>query len=159
MQAASFFRWKPTAVVLWLFGVGFALVAILNVWLSVLAARGSIHDASIGDSQRLVRVVLRGAVVNGIIAVLCLASWYSMRRRTQASLMTGATAVSIALFITSARWMFWQIKGTNPLSWVEPVFVWPFLVYAIVYAYRESRIQNKLGTIQPHSNHHSPPAN
>jgi hypothetical protein len=142
MEASSFFRWKPTVIILWLFGVLFGLVAAANMWLVVIAARGSIHGPSTGDSQRLIRMILRGAIEDFAVAALCPASWYSMRRKTRVALMAGAAAVTVALFITSARWFFWEIRSANPLSWIEPVCVWPLMVYTIIYALRESRPQN-----------------
>ncbi len=134
-----FLRWAPTAIALWMFGLIFAFLSIANIWLAILAFQGSIHDPSIGDSKRMAQVLLRGALENGVIALLCISSWCLMRRQTRNHLLVGAGAVMFALFITSMRWMYWEIRGTNTLSWIEPVLVWPCLIYAIVYAYHESK--------------------
>jgi hypothetical protein len=140
MTAQSFFRWRPAAIALWIFGVLFGLTGALNVWLATLASAGRIHDARVGDSSRLAHLYFRGAAENVGIAVLCILGWYFMRRRTSPTLLIGALAVGLGLFITLRRWIVWQTAGTNTLPWVEPLLVWPFLAYAIVYAYRQSRL-------------------
>ncbi len=141
MTARAFFCWKPTIVILWFFGVVFALFAALNLWLLTRTDAASHLDPSYGDSRHLARILERGSIENGMIAALCILGWYFMRHRTYASLFAGALAVLTGLFVTIQRWLFWEIKGANPLSWKEPLFVWPFLVYVIVYAYRAGREQ------------------
>ena len=124
---------------LWVFGVVFVLFALVNLWLATKAAAGITEGSGIADPRRLERALLRGSFENAAIAALCVAGWYFMRRSTRSALFAGVAAVAVGLFITSCRWLYWEIRGPNPLSWAEPLLVWPFLVYVILYGYREGR--------------------
>jgi hypothetical protein len=139
MHARSFFRWTAAAVALWLFGVVFGVIAILNIWLATLARRGALRDFVTEGPSKEARVQLVSAAQNVEIAALCILGWYLMRRRTPTPLLGGAVAVAAGLFISLKRWVSWQSAGTDHWPWFEPLLVWPFLLYAIVYGYRESR--------------------
>ena len=139
MHARSFFRWTPAAVALWLFGVVFGVIGILNIWLARLAARGALPDFGTEDLSKEARIQLLGAAQNVGITALCILGWYLMRRRTPTTLLAGAVAVAAGLFISLNRWVHWQLAGTDQWPWIEPLVIWPFLLYAIVYGYRESR--------------------
>jgi hypothetical protein len=138
MRPHSLFRWTPAAIALWLSGALFAVFGVLNIWLARLSSRGALPYSGGGGTSNT-HSLLRGAAENGAIAALCILGWYFLRRRTPASLPAGTLAVTVALFITVRRWLHWQLAGTNQLPWAEPLLVWPFLLYAIVYGYRESR--------------------
>ena len=105
MNTRSFFRWVPTAIVLWVFGVIFALGAVLDMWLATQAARGSIREAMVGDSRHVARWLLRGAIENTLIAILCIFGWYLMRRRVSGALALGAIAVMAAVCIILHQWI------------------------------------------------------
>jgi hypothetical protein len=135
----SFFRWTPTAIFLWLASGFFALAGLINIWLIVLAAQGSLEDVPPGYPKPTVRSLVRGSVENAAVVLFCLMAWSWMRKHTAGSLRKAAVAVLIALLITATRWLSWQLKGTNPLNWFEPLLIWPLLVYAILFAYQESR--------------------
>src|SRR5713226_5426532 len=139
MRARSFFRWTPVAIALWLFGVVFGVLGILNIWLATLARRGALPDFGTEDPSKEGRILLRRAAQNVEIAALCILGWYLMRRRTPTTLLAGAVAVATGLLIDLNRWVFWQLAGSNLWPWLEPLLIWPFLLYAIVYGYRESR--------------------
>jgi len=123
----------------------FALMAAMNIFLAQRAADGSLdlsgpEYAARGDSHKIVVAFLRGAFENALIASLCIVSWHLMRRPVRHRLSLGASLVSAALAITSMRWLYDRVMhGAYPGYWVEPIFVWPCLLYAIIYAYRESR--------------------
>lgn len=142
MNTGSFFRWKPTSIVLWLFAILFILAALLNFWLAFKALHGPLPGSSIDDPQRASRLFLRGSAENIVIATLCIGAWLLMRRHSRVALVSGCSAVVLALAITSKRWVYWHATGDNPLPWFEPLLVWPPLAYAIAYAWRESRQKN-----------------
>jgi len=119
--------------------VVFGVIGILNIWLARLAARGGLRDFGTEDPSREARIQLLSAAQNVEIAALCILGWYLMRRRTRATLLAGAVAVAAGLFISLKRWVYWQSAGTDHWPWLEPLLIWPFLLYAIVYGYRESR--------------------
>jgi hypothetical protein len=142
MQSRSFFRWLPTAIMLWVFGVLFGLAAALNVFLASFAMSGRLHDAKYPDPQKLARFYYIGAVQDGLMAVLCLAGWHFMRRRTHSGFVIGGCVVAVALAITVQRWVHAEMLGLNPLPWLEPLAVWPFLIYPVMHAVRESKVRN-----------------
>jgi hypothetical protein len=139
MRQHFLFRWTPAAIALWLSGLFFAVFGVLDIWLANLASRGTLPHSGVGNTSKITHFMLRGAAENGAIAALCILGWYLMRRRARASLPAGTLAVTLALFITVKRWLHWQLAGTNQLPWAEPLLVWPFLLYVIVYGFRESR--------------------
>ena len=141
-QTRSFFCWMPAAIALWIIGGLFGLVGAFNIWLAHQASVGKLHDATLGDNARLARLCFQGAAANAVIAGLCILGWHFMRRRTSLALFIGSFAVTLALFITLRRWVIWQMAGINPFPWLEPLLVWPFLAYSIVYGFRQSRARS-----------------
>jgi|HubBroStandDraft_1064217.scaffolds.fasta_scaffold175891_2 hypothetical protein len=138
MRQNSLFRWIPAAISLWFCGGLFAVFGVFNFWLSELSARGALPH-SVGGGTDNPRSLLHGAVENGAVAAFCILGWYFLRRRIPGSLPGGTLAVTVALLITVGRWLHWQLVGANQLPWLEPMLVWPFFLYAIVYGYRESK--------------------
>lgn len=132
---SNFFRWMPTAIVLWTYGVISAVSAGLSGHLAILVARNSIRIEHLGDSRRVEYILLRGVVEHASIAAFCVLGWYLMRRRTPDAFLWGTAVVLFALLMTLRRWIYWQVAGANPGSWIEPLFVWPCLAYAIIYSY------------------------
>ena len=141
MKTRTFFRWMPTAIVLWIFAVVSALATVSCVWFATQATKGSIQLAMIGDSRHLTRWFLRGAIENAMIGVFCFMGWYLMRRRISGALVLGAIAVMGAVFIICFRSICWIIRGGGFEYWGDAVLELPFLVYSIIYAYRESKKQ------------------
>jgi hypothetical protein len=145
MKTRSFFCWLPTAIVLWTFAVLFAAAAGLNLMEARQAAYGYTDSfyaptlARIGDSQYAARWFLRGALANAAIATLCFLGWHLMRRRLPATLASGGIAVMIAAFIIGHRSMIYLIRGAGFVNWCDLVLELPFLLYAIIFAYRECR--------------------
>src|SRR6266852_3296317 len=130
MRARSFFRWTPAAGALWLFGVVFGVLGILNIWMATLAGRGALRDFGTEDPSREARIQLLSAAQNVEIAALCILGWYLMRRRTPTTLLAGAVAVAAGLFIDLKRWVYWQSAGTDHWPGSEPLLIWAFLLYA-----------------------------
>ena len=145
MKTQSFFRWLPTAIVLWVFAAIFAFAAIVNL----LDARQAAHGHTdlfyaptltlIGDSQHAVHWFLRGAIANSSVAALCILGWYLMRRHLSATLALGAIAVMAAAFIIGQRSLIYLFRGAGIAYWFDLVLELPFLFYAIIYAYKECR--------------------
>jgi high-affinity Fe2+/Pb2+ permease len=129
----------PTAIVLWVFGVIFAVGAVLCLLYARQAAHGSIQVALIGDLQHTVRWFIRGAIANALVAILCILGWYLMRRRLSATLALGSIAVMVAAFIICQRSLIYLFRGAGFAYWFDLVLELPFLFYAIIYAYRECR--------------------
>ena len=136
MNTRSFFRWMPTAIILWVFGVLFAFAAS---WCALQAAHGSMQVAMIGDVQQTTRWFWRGAIADASAAALCILGWYLMRRRLSATLALGGIAVIVASYIICHRSLIYLFRGAGFVNWCDLVFVLPFLFYAIIYAYQECR--------------------
>jgi hypothetical protein len=135
----DFFRWMPTAIILWVFGAIFTFAAGLCLLYARQAAQRSISIAMISKSQHTVRWFLRGAIADALIAVFCILGWYLMRRRISATLALGGIAVMAAAFIICQRSLIYLLRGDGFTNWCDVLLELPFLFYAIIYAYRESR--------------------
>jgi hypothetical protein len=129
----------PTAIVLWVFGVIFTFATVVCLLYARQAAQGSLQVAMIGDSQHTARWFLRGAITDALVATLCILGWYLMRRRLSATLALGGVAVMAAAFIIGQRSLIYLFRGAGFEYWFDLVLELPFLVYAIIYAYRECR--------------------
>jgi len=139
MENRSFFRWMPTAILLWVFGVIFTFATVACLLYARQASHDSIQFAMIGDSQHTARWFLRGAIANALVAVFCILGWYLMRWRLSAILALGGIAVMAAAFIICQRSLIYLFRGAGFEYWLDMVLELPFLLYAIIYAYRESR--------------------
>jgi hypothetical protein len=136
MGTQSFFRWIPTAIILWAFGVIFVFAAGVC---ALQAAHGSTQVAMIGDAQHTARWFLRGAISDAMIAVCCILGWHLMRRRLPAKLALGAILILVAAFIIGQRSLIYLVRGAGFEYWCDLVFELPFLLYAFIYAFREYR--------------------
>ena len=136
METRSFFRWMPTAIILWVFGVLFTLAAAVC---AVQAAHNSTQFATIGDVQHTTRWFWRGAIADASVAACCILGWHLMRRRLPAMLALGAILVMVASLIIAQRSLIYLFRGAGFVTWCDMVFELPFLFYAIIYAYRECR--------------------
>ena len=81
------------------------------------------------------RFFLRGAVANGLVAVLCLAGWGLMRRRLPGTLALGAIAVMVAALIIAQRSLIDTIRVGGFQNWGDLVIELPLLFYTIIYAW------------------------
>ncbi len=87
MQLKSFFRWMPSAIILWAFAVFFILAASNCIVDAIRAAHGyadPYYTPTLGlirESQQIVQWLLRGAIADTLVSALCILGWYLMRRR------------------------------------------------------------------------------
>jgi hypothetical protein len=117
----------------------FTFAAVACLFYARQAAHGSIQVAMIGDSEHTTRWFLRGAIANTLVAAFCILGWYLMRRRLSTTLALGGIAVMAAAFIICQRSLIYLFRGDGFEYWFDMVLELPFLLYAIIYAYRESR--------------------
>src|ERR1035438_1742927 len=145
MNPRSFFRWMPTAITLWVFSMLFAAGAVVNLLDARQAAHGYIDLAYaptlalIGRTQHATRWFLRGAIANASVAALCVLGWYLMRRGLSATLALGGIAVMVAAYIICHRSFMYLFRGASFADWGEGLIELPFLLYVVMYAYRECR--------------------
>lgn len=145
MKTRSFFRWMPTAIILWVFGIIFAWGAGECLLFTRQAAHGRTDSffaptlALLGYSQHAARWFLRGAFADAAVAALCILGWYLMWRRRSATFALGAIAVMAAACIIGQRSLIYLFRGAGFVYWFDLVLELPFLLYAIIYAYRECR--------------------
>ncbi len=131
MSARHFFRWRPVSVILIILAILYGVFTPLNIWLAnITPQRGE---------QQLSHVLYWGAFWNAIVAILCFSGRQLIRRRTRACLALGAGVVATALFIVMRTWLGGLLQGQNPLPLTEVVLIWLPMLYAIVYALRESK--------------------
>jgi hypothetical protein len=135
----------PTAIILWVFAVVFILGAGQSVFWATQAAQGHIDPyfvptlALIGDSQHAAWWFWRGAIADVCVAALCIFGWYLMQRRLPSTLALGGILVMVAAFIVGKRSLIYLLRGAGFPYWFDLLLELPFLFYAIIYAYRESR--------------------
>ena len=145
MKIQSFFRWMPTAIILWIFGVIFAVAAIVCLLDAKQSANGytDSHYAPTlsltGDTQHVTRWFLRGAIADTSVAACCIFGWYLMRRRLPATLAFGGILVMVAALIIGQRSLIYLFRGAGFEYWFDLVLELPFLFYAIFFAYFECR--------------------
>lgn len=139
MEKQSFFRWMPTAVLLWVFGVVFTAAAVMCLLYARQASQHQLQISMVGDTQHTVRWFLRGAIADILVAICCIGGWYLMRRRHPTTLAWGGIAVMLAAFIICQRSLIYLFRGDGFMYWFDLVLELPFLLYAIIYAYREWR--------------------
>lgn len=124
-----FFRWQPASMALIVLGVLYGVVAPLMLWLS--------RDYSHSGDQHLARLCFWSACWYAVIAVLCIVARQSMRCPTRAHLLIGALVATAALLIVTWSWANSLRRGDHPWPALEPLLIWPPLIYAIIFALRE----------------------
>jgi len=134
----------PTAIILWVFGVGHAIGAAACLLYARQAAHGEIklHDAHTLGSfgpENLAEWFLRGAIADAVVAAFCLFGWYLMSLRRPGTTAMGAILMLCAASIIGRRSAIYLIRGAGFLNWCDLVLVLPFLFYTIIYAYLECR--------------------
>jgi uncharacterized membrane protein YfcA len=141
MQLKSFFRWIPSAIILWAFAVFFILAAGNCLVDAIRAAHGHADPyytstlALIRESQQMVQWLLRGAIADTLVSALCILGWYLMRRRRSTTIACGGICVVIAVLIISQRSLIYLIRGAGFLDWGDLVIELPLLLYVVVHAY------------------------
>jgi hypothetical protein len=128
----SFFRWKPVSISLIVLAILYWAVALLNLWLV---------GAHQGDTRNL-RFLLWGSFWNLVVGSLCLGGRGLMKSGSRIGCAAGALAVSAALLVVMRNWLGGLLTGRSPFPSFEALLVWPWLIYAIVYA---TVIQKQVG--------------
>jgi hypothetical protein len=138
----SFFRWMPTTIILWFFGLIFLLFGVFEFKFAVLSENGELPRTYLDSGltrAKITRSHWKGFVQDCSMGALCVSSWYFMRRRTRTWMICASLATLAALAITFRSWLYWELHRRNATPLFEPVFVWPFLCYAATYGFLESR--------------------
>jgi hypothetical protein len=95
-------------------------------------------DFSRHGEQHIARLCSSSAFWYAVIAVLCVVGMQMMSYRTREPLLVGALAVTAAFCIVTWTWIATLLQGNQPWPAFEPLLIWPPLLYAIIYAFRES---------------------
>ena len=129
-RSMRFFRWRPASILLILLAVLYAASVLLNLWLaSVHLKRGE---------QQMSHIMCWGAFWNALVAALCVVGRHLMAFQTRLRLLAGALAVTVALLVVMRASVNGFLGGKNPFLLVEALLIWLPLIYAIIYACRES---------------------
>ena len=138
--------WVLTTIILWTYAALSALMTVVAIRWAVQTAEGSTEisrAASIAEnagSSDTMALLLGTAASSMVIALFCVFAWHLMRRRTQLSFELATILIAVAFGITVFRWFCeYRRLDFNYGSWIEPVFIWPPLVYVIIFAYQRSR--------------------
>jgi hypothetical protein len=137
-EGNRFFSWRLSSIVLIVLAALYFVLAPLNLWMAhVFSQRGEQHTA---------HLLYWSAFWNIVVGSLCFAGRQMMKRQTRIGLLAGAIVVMAALFLAIRGWVWGLLTNNNPIPMVEVFLIWIPLVYAIIYAYRESR--RKIGDHQ-----------
>ena len=131
----SFFRWKVVSVSLVVLAVLYWAVALLNLFL--------VRTLEQQSDTRNVRFLLWGAFWNVVVGSLCFIARRLIKPSNLLSCGVGAFALGTALLIVMRTWLGGLFTGRNPFPVLEALLVWPWLIYAIMYA--ASLIQKQSG--------------
>ena len=127
MQLKSFFRWLPSAIILWAFAGVFLLAAGICLFQAIRAVHGYADPyhtptlALIRDSKPRAQWLLRGAIADTLVSGLCILGWYLMRRRRSTTIACGGIFVVIAALIISQRSLLYLIRGAGFPYWGDLV--------------------------------------
>lgn len=132
-RRCRFLCWKPTAIILWTLLIFSIFIAAVNVILIAKVLCNSTSGELSTTAQTMVRFLFRGIVENMVIALFCFMGWFWMRQKSHPAVLIGSIFIIAALIVTLRRWILSELTEENPLSWIEPLFIWPLLIYAIMY--------------------------
>jgi hypothetical protein len=127
----TFFRWPIVVVILVIIGTLYAVTAPLNIFLA--------REATQRGHQRLAHTMYSGAFWNALVAVLCFTGWQVMRLKTRGRLRTGAYIIAAALAIVMRVWVSSLRYELNPFPISEAILTWLPMLYAVIFAIRESK--------------------
>jgi hypothetical protein len=140
---APFFQARFAVMAVSLIGVCYFLFACLNVWLAkVLAQRAALlgsYPRQRLEWERNATTLHWGVFFNLIIAGACLISREALKSHSRTALGTVVLCITTAFCITARTSIIWIIKGEAHYTWIEPIFIWPVMLYALVYAIRQIR--------------------
>ncbi len=136
--AKSFLRWQPVAVSLIVLTVIYWGFALLNLPLARVMERQ-------GDTRNA-HLLLWGSFWNLIVGGLCLSGRRLMKSASRGGYLAGAVAVGAALLTVMRTWLSALLTGRDPFPFLEALLIWPWLVYALIYALREFQ---KQGSAEP----------
>jgi hypothetical protein len=131
MNARGFFRWRAASVILIILAILYAVFTPLNLWLGSVAAQRGDQQAS--------HVLYWGAFWNAIVAILCFAARRMIARQTRVLFLASGCALLGAFLIVIRTWVAGLVHGRNPFPVIEAALIWLPMLYAIVYAFRESK--------------------
>lgn len=127
----SFLCWKPASVSLIVLALLYWAVALLNFRLVyMLEQRGDTRNVSF---------LLWGSFWNLVVGGLCLSGRHLMKADSRRGYAAGALVIAAALLIVMRTWLGGLLTGRNPFPILEALLSWPWLVYAIIYALRETQ--------------------
>jgi hypothetical protein len=109
----------------------YGIFSPLNLWLGAVAAQQG--------RQQISRVLYSGAFWNGVVAVLCFASWRFMASRRHSAFLIGFCCVAAALLIVMRVWIAGLLHERNPFPLLEAILTWLPMLYVIVYAICETK--------------------
>src|SRR6185436_3246908 len=125
----SFFQWRFVTIALVILTVMYGAPGLFGVWTAIALTRY--------DDMHVSPIIYWGMLQNGLVAILCFGGLWLMGRHRRGYLIAGAVTVAAALFIVLVTGVGPLLRGRILLS--EIFLKWPALLYAIIYALRESR--------------------
>ena len=136
----SFFRWKVVSISLLILSILYWGAALLNFWIARVMWQREEEAAT---------DFVWAAVWHSVIALSCFGGRQCIKSSNPQVCGAGALLVAFALLTTFRIWLGAFTLGTNPDSFFEPLFVFPWLVYAIIFAVKKIRMKSNVGLRSP----------
>ena len=91
-------------------------------------------DAGATGRHKKAEIPSLGAFWNVVVGALCLGGRRLIKSGSRLSYGAGALAVGAALLIVMRTWLSGLLTARNPFPVVEALLIWPWLIYAFIYA-------------------------
>lgn len=136
-------RQRLTSALLLIVGVVYLAMAAINLWTagvtSTRAAGYQRYPQYQQQLERTRRILCWGGFWNTIVGGLCVGARAGMKPRAPVAYATCAFMIATAICITARTWVVALLRGGAHMAWIEPMLVWPCLVYALLYAHNRSK--------------------
>ena len=141
--APTFFGPRPASVLLLILGIVYFVFAALNLWLAgVSSTRATEYRGHPQYQQQFERTSTRlywSGFWNILVGGLCICARAGLKRGAPVGIGGSALLIATAMCITARTWVAAMLHGQAHMAWIEPLLVWPCLIYALICAYREGR--------------------
>src|SRR6266496_2748091 len=141
--APPFFRPRPASVLLLILGIVYFVFAAVNLWLAgVSSARATEYRGQSQYQQQFERTSTRlywAGFWNTLVGGLCVCGRAGLKPGAPVGFAASALFIAAAMCITARTWVAALLHGEAHMAWIEPLLVWPCLIYALIYVNRERR--------------------
>jgi hypothetical protein len=126
-----FFSWRPVSISLLVLCILYGFGALLATWLGFRFSQLGQHETS--------RLDYWGAFWDGLVAILCFSARRTLCRESRAGSLSGAFALTAALFIVTRTFVGQLRRDSNAFFVIEAGLETLPILYCIIYALRKNK--------------------